>query len=272
MDAERGCRCGSGRGAQSRATAGTRVRCRPRVVQAQRLENEVDRRGQHEEVRVLPEQPHGARWILQAVLHLVRVRVRVRVAAGIGVGTVVGEGAAHPLADVRGRRPRRLGRALAALQALQHLLRVRARVGVRVGVRVGALRHLVAVGEVTLAPRQPLVELGVIDAAVEEDDEPQPGAAKRADEVTHVAPQLQELPAAYPVERPVWTQGPLAEAGGCPELGLALVGRAGRRTARLLVELADERHPVDHHGVGGAGAQRCELDDVIGERQAVLHV
>ena len=44
------------------------------------------------------------------------------------------------------------------------------------------------------------------------------------------------------------------------------------QTARLLVELADERHPVDHHGVGGAGAQRCEIDDVIGERQAVLHV
>ena len=72
---------------------------------------------------------------------------------------------------------------------------------VRVRVRV---RRLVAVTEVALAPRQPLVELGVVDAAVEEDDESQPGATKRADEVPHVAPQLQELAAAYPVERPVW--------------------------------------------------------------------
>ena len=72
-----------------------------------------------------------------------------------------------------------------------------------------ALRHLVAVGEVTLAPRQPLVELGVVDAAVEEDDETQPGAAERADEVPHVAPQLQELAAADPVERPVWNARPV---------------------------------------------------------------
>ena len=75
------------------------------------------------------------------------------------------------------------------------------RVRVRVRVRV---RRLVAVTEVALAPRQPLVELGVVDAAVEEDDESQPGATKRADEVPHVAPQLQELAATYPVERPVW--------------------------------------------------------------------
>ena len=58
---------------------------------------------------------------------------------------------------------------------------------------MSAARSLVAVAEVALAPRQPLVELGVVDAAVEEDDESQPGATKRADEVPHVAPQLQEL-------------------------------------------------------------------------------
>ena len=69
---------------------------------------------------------------------------------------------------------------------------------------VSTAQHLVTVGEVALAPRQPLIELGVVDAAVEEDDETEPGAAERADEVTHVAPQLQELAAAYPVERPVW--------------------------------------------------------------------
>ena len=59
---------------------------RPRVVQAQRLKHEVDRRGQHEEVRVLPEQPHRARRVLQAVLHLVRVRVRVGSRLGLGLG------------------------------------------------------------------------------------------------------------------------------------------------------------------------------------------
>jgi hypothetical protein len=74
---------------------------------------------------------------------------------------------------------------------------------------VSTRQHLVAVGEVALAPRQPLVELGVVDAAVEEDDESQPGAAKRADEVPHIAPQLQELAATYPVERPVWYARPV---------------------------------------------------------------
>ena len=89
-------RDGARDGAQMRATAGTQVRFR-RVVQAQRLKHEIDRRGQHEEVRVLPEQPHGARRVLQAVLHLVggrvgvrarvRARVRVRVAAVAGIGS-----------------------------------------------------------------------------------------------------------------------------------------------------------------------------------------
>ena len=136
----------------------------------------------------------------------------------------------------------------------------------RVPVRTARLRHsvalhvstaqrLVAVGEVALAPRQPLIELGVVDAAVEEDDEPQPGAAKRADEVPHVAPQLQELAAAYPVERParntrpVWPASQkiaanwqrLAEAGGCLELDLVLAGRAGGRVGRSLWAAAFHR-------------------------------
>ena len=122
--------------------------------------------------------------------------------------------------SVQRRRPQRPARHLAALDRLR---------------RAPALAKLFA------PPLEPLVELGVVDAAVEEDDEPQPRSRECAHKIGHVLPHRLELTAAEPVEV-------------------------------LRIDAADERHAVDDDGVGGAalGRQRVERHEERAQRQAVL--
>ena len=97
-----------------------------------------------------------------------------------------------------------------------------------------------AVAQVALSPRQPLLQLRVVDAAVKEDDETQPAAPKRVDERRDVKEQLLELATAHPIER-------------------------------LLVQPADEAHAVDHHDVRAAAMDARQRHRVVRQRQALLH-
>eukprot|EP00965_Chrysotila_dentata_P097438 3220267-Pleurochrysis_carterae.AAC.1 len=128
-------------------------------AEAKRVKHEVDRHGQHEKVRVLAQHRCAAR-VAAVARHL-----PVGLARSEENGAACcGKGAADLLRDVARRDPPRARGHLASLERRHHLLDL---------------------GQVGLAPVEPLAKLGLVDAAVEEHDETQAAGSESLDETLH---------------------------------------------------------------------------------------